>query len=192
TTATSSCEQELLEEVASLHFDVVVSPKRTKGFKWTVNIEDATLKGLKEYIQKIEKPPALENDSAVLKLISDGKRYSPWNDQDLCKVLRLFILKKNFKFTVFIETPSKPFNELTFPKVCELYELSDDPNPDIDVYSAFSCGTTDLSCDKSKAVVNHLMAKLNLRKKTTPLILAYESWKNSSRVIMGKEISIWR
>ncbi|PKC75691.1 hypothetical protein RhiirA1_407287 [Rhizophagus irregularis] len=37
----------------------------------------------------MEKPPALENDSVVLKLISDGERYSPWNDQDLCKVLRI-------------------------------------------------------------------------------------------------------
>jgi hypothetical protein len=132
----------------------------------------------REYIQKMEKPPALENDSAVLKLISDGERYSPWNDQDLCKVLRLFVSKKNFKFTVFIETPSKPFNEWTFPKVCELYELSDDPNPDIDVYSVFSCGSDDLSSDKSKAVVKHLMAELNLRKKTTPLILAYEATKS--------------
>src|SRR6266542_3351431 len=80
--------------------------------------------------------------------------------------------------TVFIETPSKPFNEWTFPKVCELYELSDDPNPDIDVYSVFSCGSADLSSDKSKAMVKHLMAELNLRKKTTPLVLAYEATKS--------------
>ncbi|GBC43765.2 hypothetical protein GLOIN_2v1789859 [Rhizophagus irregularis DAOM 181602=DAOM 197198] len=42
---------------------------------------------------------------------------------------RLFISKNNPKFTVFIETPSKPFNSWTFPKVCELYGLSEDPNP---------------------------------------------------------------
>ncbi|RGB38330.1 hypothetical protein C1646_755854 [Rhizophagus diaphanus] len=44
-------------------FDVIVSPKRTKGFKWTewtVNIDDATLEGLKEYIREMDKPPALE------------------------------------------------------------------------------------------------------------------------------------
>ncbi|PKC16836.1 hypothetical protein RhiirA5_125401 [Rhizophagus irregularis] len=33
------------------------------------------------------KPPALENDGAVLNFISSGERYSPRNDQDLCKML---------------------------------------------------------------------------------------------------------
>ena len=85
-----------------------MSPKRTKGFKWTVDIGDATLEGLKEYIRKMDdKPPALENDGAVLKFISDGERYSPQDDQDLCKVLRVFVSKNNLKFTVFIETPSQ-------------------------------------------------------------------------------------
>src|SRR5437763_13611702 len=83
-------------------FDVVVRPKQTKSFKWTVNIEEATLDGLKEYIRKTEKPPALENDGAILKFISDGERFSPQDDQDLRKVLRLFVSKNNFKFTVFI------------------------------------------------------------------------------------------
>ncbi|PKY41674.1 hypothetical protein RhiirA4_539787 [Rhizophagus irregularis] len=115
-------------------FDIVVSPKRTKGFKWTVDIDNATLDGLKEYIREMEKPPALENDGAVLNFISSGERYSPRNDQDLCKMLRLFVSNNSFKFTVLIETPSKPFNEWTFPKVCELYGLSDDPNPSIDVH----------------------------------------------------------
>ncbi|PKY32815.1 hypothetical protein RhiirB3_475619, partial [Rhizophagus irregularis] len=59
-TVTSSREQELLDQVASLQallnksvhaFDVVVSPKRTKSFKWTVNTEDATLEGLKKSIR---------------------------------------------------------------------------------------------------------------------------------------------
>ncbi|RGB36231.1 hypothetical protein C1646_758340 [Rhizophagus diaphanus] len=158
-TTSSNREQKLLERIALLEkslsksvyaFDIVVSPKRTKSFKGTVDIDDATLDGLKEYIREMEKPPALENDGAVL----------------------------NFKFTVLIETPSKPFNEWTFPKVCELYGLSDDSNPSIDVYSAFSCGSADLSSEKSKAVVTHLMAELNLRKKTTPWILAYESTKS--------------
>jgi len=62
--------------------------------------------------------------------------------------------------------------------VCELYELSDDPNPDIDVYPVFSCGSASLNDEKSKAVVKHLMAELELRKKTTPLVLAYEATKS--------------
>ncbi|CAG8572846.1 13709_t:CDS:2 [Ambispora leptoticha] len=69
TTATSSCEQKLLEEVASLKeklckteyvFDFIVSPKRTNGFKWNVDVRDATLEGLKKYIRKENEPPSLE------------------------------------------------------------------------------------------------------------------------------------
>ncbi|RIA79490.1 hypothetical protein C1645_840570 [Glomus cerebriforme] len=82
TTTTSNREQELLEEVTSLYTLL------TMGFKWTIDIEDVTLEGLKEYIRKMDKPPALENNGAVLKLISNGKRYSPQNNQDLQKVLR--------------------------------------------------------------------------------------------------------
>ncbi|PKK60536.1 hypothetical protein RhiirC2_870900 [Rhizophagus irregularis] len=67
-------------------------------------------------------------------------------------MLRSLVSKNSLKFTVLIETPSKPFNEWTFPKVCELYGLSDDPNPSIDVYPVFSCGSADLSSEQSKAV----------------------------------------
>src|SRR6266542_4764446 len=127
-----------------------------KGFKWTV--------GLKEYIRKMDdKPLALENDRAVLKFISDGERYSPQDDQDLCKVLRVFVSKNNLKFTVFIETPSKPFTEWTFLKVCELYGLSDDPSPSIDVYPVFSCGCVKFKDEKSRTVIKDLMTELKLR-----------------------------
>jgi hypothetical protein len=51
--------------------------------------------------------------------------------------VKCFSCSNSFKFTVFIETPSKSFNEWTFLKVCELYGLSDDPNPSIDVYPVF-------------------------------------------------------
>ncbi|CAG8674417.1 1747_t:CDS:2, partial [Paraglomus brasilianum] len=59
-TATSSREQELLEKVAllrahfnkSVHeFNVIVSPKWVRSFKWTVNIEHATLEALKDSIR---------------------------------------------------------------------------------------------------------------------------------------------
>ena len=86
--------------------------------------------------------------------------------------------KTNLKFTVFIETPSKPFSEWTFPKVCELYGLSDDPNPSIDVYPIFPCGSADLNNEKSQAVVKHLLAELKLRQKTTPLDMTYEATKS--------------
>ena len=106
-------------------FDVIVSPKRTNGFKWNVDVRDATLEGLKEYIRKEYEPPSLEKDGAVLKFISgDKERYSPQNDQDFCKVLRLFVSKGISKFIVIIETPSKAFSDWTFPKVCQLYGIS--------------------------------------------------------------------
>jgi hypothetical protein len=155
-----------------------VSPKRTKSFKWTVNIVHATLEGLKNSIRAMYQTPALENDGAVFNIVNDSGKYSPRNDQDLREMLRIFVSRNNLKFTVFIETPSKAFSDWTFPKVCELYGLSDDPNPDIDVFPVFSCGSAELDSEKSKAVVKHLMAELNLRKKTTPIAIAYEATKS--------------
>ncbi|GBB96523.1 hypothetical protein RclHR1_27730005 [Rhizophagus clarus] len=126
-TTTSSQEvKELLDQVTSLQallnksthdFDVVVHLKR-KPNKWTANIEHVTLEGLKKYICKMYQPPALENDGAELNLMNDGDKYSPRNDQDLRKILRIFVSNKELKFTVFIETPSKPFSDWSFPKVC--------------------------------------------------------------------------
>ncbi|PKY31625.1 hypothetical protein RhiirB3_489525 [Rhizophagus irregularis] len=132
----------------------------------------------KNSMREMEKPPALENDGAVLNIINDSGKFSPRNDQDLRKILQLFVSNVNLKFTVLIETPSKPFNEWTFPKVCELYGLSDDPNPSIDVYPVFSCGSADLSSEQSKAVVKHLLAELKLRQKTTPFDMTYEATKS--------------
>jgi hypothetical protein len=120
------------------------------------------------------KPSALENDGAVLNFMNDMDRYYPRNDPSFREMLRSLVLKNNPKFTVFIETPSKPFNSWTFPKMCELYGLSDDPNPSIDVYPVFHCGCVDLG---SKAVVKHLMAELRLRQDVTPLDKAYEATK---------------
>ncbi|GBC17659.2 hypothetical protein GLOIN_2v1774909 [Rhizophagus irregularis DAOM 181602=DAOM 197198] len=148
--ATASNEVlELREKLASLQallnksvhaFDVVVSPKRTKSFKWTVNIEHATLDGLKNSIRAMNQTLALENDGAVLNMLNDSGKFSP-------------------------QTPSKPFNEWSFPKVCELYGLSDDPNPSIDVYPVFSCG----SAEKYKEALRKLFDELETRVATTPI-----------------------
>ncbi|RIA80067.1 hypothetical protein C1645_793302 [Glomus cerebriforme] len=125
----------------------------------------------------MDKLPALENDGAVLKLISDGKRYSFQNNQDLRKVLQQFVSNKNLKFTVFIEMLSKPFNSWTFPKVCELYGLSDNPNPSIDVHPIFHCGCIDLGSEKSKIMVKYLIAELKLRQDVIPLDKVYKVMK---------------
>ncbi|CAG8724532.1 3904_t:CDS:1 [Funneliformis caledonium] len=120
-------------------------------------------------------PPALENDGAELNFMNDGDKYLPRNDQDLREILRIFVSNKNLalaptaKFTVFIETPSKPFNSWTFPKVCELYELSDDPNPSIDVYSVFQCGCANTKEEKYKEALRKFFDELETRVTTTPL-----------------------
>ncbi|RIA97870.1 hypothetical protein C1645_751399, partial [Glomus cerebriforme] len=151
-----------------VELDIVVNPKR-EAFKWAVNIEHATLEGLKTSIREMYQPPALENDGAVLNFMNDGGRYSPRNDVSFREMLRSLVSKPNLKFTVFIETPSKPFNKWTFPKVCELYGLSDDPNPSIDVYPVFQCGCVDTKNDKYKEALRKLSDELETRIATTLL-----------------------
>ncbi|CAG8519914.1 4542_t:CDS:2 [Ambispora leptoticha] len=101
---------ELLNRIASLEasinksvheFDVIVSPKRTKGFKWTVNIEQATFEALKDSIRAVYQTPALENNGAVFNV-------------------------NNLKFIVFIETPSKAFSDWTLgPLLVENFSDND-------------------------------------------------------------------
>ncbi|CAG8577555.1 12800_t:CDS:2, partial [Ambispora gerdemannii] len=158
-------------------FDVVVSPKRTKGFKWTVNIEHATLEALKDSIHAVYQTPALENDGAVFNVVCDSRKYSPRNDQALREMLRLLVSKNNLKFTVFIETPSKAFNNWTFPKVCQLYNLSEDPNPDVSVFPTFSCGCSDTKNVNFQVALDKLMVELQTRLATTPINLSYEATK---------------
>ncbi|RGB38562.1 hypothetical protein C1646_691975 [Rhizophagus diaphanus] len=158
-TAISSREQELLDELTALRalhnkpvhaFDVVVSPKRTKGFKWTVDIEHATLEGLKSSIREKYQPPSLENDGAVLNIINDSEKHSPRNDQDLREMLQVFVSKSNFKFTVIIETPSKAFSDWTFPKVGHFYGLDESDDPSLSVFPHFTCEYKDLKDEASR------------------------------------------
>ncbi|CAG8483382.1 11960_t:CDS:2, partial [Ambispora leptoticha] len=113
---------ELLEQLALLRaqlnksvreFDVIVSPKWVRSFKWTVNIEHATLEAFKDSIRAVYQTPALENDGAVFNVVCDSGKYSPRNDQALREMLQLLVSKNNLKFTVFIETPSKAFSDWT-------------------------------------------------------------------------------
>jgi hypothetical protein len=201
TTVTSSREQELLEEVASLQallnksvhgmyfllyevknfrlrrtylgfitaFDVIVNPKRTKSFKWTVNIEQATLEGLKNSIRKKYQLPSLENDGAVLTFIHDKDRYTPSDDTSFRDILQLFVSKKSLKFSVFIETPSKAFSDWTFPKVCQLYGLGESDDPSLSVFPPFTCEYKEMKEDSSQAILKHLISELNARLKSIPI-----------------------
>jgi hypothetical protein len=179
TTTTSSREQELLDRIAMLEaslnkseheFDVIVSPKRTIGFKWIVNIEEATLEGLKNSIREMNLGlPALENDGAVLNFTYEVKRYSPRNDQDFSKMLRQFVSKNNFKLIVSIETPSKAFSDWTFPKMCQLYGLGESDDPSLSVFPPFTCGCKDLKDELSQVLLKNLITELEARLKSIPI-----------------------
>ena len=147
-----------------------------KSFKWTVNIEHATFEALKDSIRTVYQTPALENDGAVFNVVCDSGKYSPRNDQALHEMLRLLVSKNNLKFTVSIETPSKAFNNWTFPKVCQLYNLSEDPNPDVSVFPTFSCGCSDTKSEKFQTALDKLV-ELKTRLATTPINLSYEAIK---------------
>ncbi|KAF8470013.1 hypothetical protein BDZ91DRAFT_807099 [Kalaharituber pfeilii] len=167
------------ELAKSFHeFDVIVTPKRSKSFKWTVNIEHATLDDFKDFIRTESKTPALENNGAVLSIINFSGKHTLRNDHDLRQILYRSVSKSSFRLTVVIETPSKPFNEWTFRKVCELYDLSSRRKPGINVLPAFSCGSADLNNNKATVAVKHLMAELKLRHEVTPLDEGYEATKS--------------
>ncbi len=156
--------------LAFVEFDVIVSPKRTNGFKWIVNIEEATFEGLKNSIREMNLGlPALENDGAVLNFTYEVKRYSPRNDQDFSKMLRQFVSKNNFKLVVSIETPSKAFSDWTFPKMCQLYGLGESDDPSLSVFPPFTCGCKVLENDSSQAILKHLIAELEARLESIPI-----------------------
>ncbi|CAG8727391.1 3100_t:CDS:2, partial [Ambispora leptoticha] len=109
-------------------------PKRTKGFKWTVNIEHATLEALKNSIRAVYQTPALEM-------------------MERCSTC--------FKFIVFIETPSKPFAEWTFPKICQLYGLGETDDPSLSACLK-TIPISGNEASKSQYVCPYLIASANL------------------------------
>ncbi|CAG8598448.1 14055_t:CDS:2, partial [Funneliformis caledonium] len=143
---------ELREQLASLQallnkseyeFDVIISLKRTNGFKWIVNIEEATLKGLKNSIYEMNlRLPTLENDGAVLNFMYKVKRYSSQNDQDFSKMLWQF----------------------TFSKMRQLYGFRESDDPLLSVFPLFTCGCKDLKDKPSQYVCSYLVAGVNLYK----------------------------
>ncbi|GES72858.1 hypothetical protein GLOIN_2v1881079 [Rhizophagus clarus] len=82
-------------------FDVIVSPKRTKGFKWTADIEDAILEDLKEYIYVKNIIQRLLKFVCMMGKIH-GKIFTSERS-----MLRLFVSKASSKFTVITENPQK-------------------------------------------------------------------------------------
>ncbi|CAB4492797.1 unnamed protein product [Rhizophagus irregularis] len=149
-------------------FNIIVNPKRTKAFNWVANIEQVTLKDLKETIFSLYQFPELEKNGATLAFSCNDKKYSPQINLEFQNMLQLFVLKRNFKFTVFIET-SLSFSSWTFPKVCQLYKLSEDSDPSLSVFSLFNCEFVNLDDEKSQVIIKHLMTDLNFRFKAIPI-----------------------
>ncbi|CAG8618498.1 12849_t:CDS:2, partial [Ambispora leptoticha] len=125
-------------------------PKWTKGFKWTVNIEYATLKALKNSIRAVYQTPALENDGAVFNMICDSTKYSSRNNQEFREMLHLLVSKNSF---------------------------NEDPNPDVFVFLIFFCGCSDTKTKKFQTTLDKLMLELKTCLATTPINLSYEATK---------------
>ncbi|PKC02488.1 hypothetical protein RhiirA5_380939 [Rhizophagus irregularis] len=149
-------------------FNIIVNPKRTKASKWIANIEQVTLKDLKEFIFALYQSPELQKDVATLAFSCNDEKYSPKSDLEFQNMLQLFVSKNSLKFTVFIET-SLSFSSWTFPRVCWLYKLSEDSDPSLSVFSLFNCGFIDLNDEKSQVIIKHLMTDLNFRFKAIPI-----------------------
>ncbi|PKK57055.1 hypothetical protein RhiirC2_764128, partial [Rhizophagus irregularis] len=106
------------------------------------------------------------------------RKYYPRNDVTFRKMLQLLVSKNNLKFTVFIETPLKPFNKWTFPKVCQLYGLSDNPNPSIDVYPVFKFSCVDTKNEKYGEVLQKLFDELETHVTTIFIDVSYKATKS--------------
>src|SRR5215207_4573051 len=84
-------------------------------------------------------------------------------------MLRIFVSKNNLKFTVTIETPSKPFLDWSFPKVCQLYELGESDDPSLSVFPPFTCKYKDLEDESSQVLLKNLITELKARLKSIPI-----------------------
>src|SRR3954453_2998736 len=84
-------------------------------------------------------------------------------------MLRQFVLKNNFKLIVVIETPSKAFSDWTFPKMCQLYGLSESDDPSLSVFPPFTCEHKELKDNSSREILKHLITELEARLKSIPI-----------------------
>ena len=118
----------------------------------------------------------LDNDGAVFNLVNSIGKYSPRNDQDLRKMLQLFVSKSSVKFTVFIETPSKAFSDWSLSAICQLYSLGGErEDPSLAVFPVFSLCSIEPTQDSLK----DLMAELKSRLDNTPInLLSTEATKS--------------
>ncbi|PKY49122.1 hypothetical protein RhiirA4_464958 [Rhizophagus irregularis] len=158
-----------------VEFNIIVNPKRTKVSKWIVNIEQVTLKDLKEFVFALYQFPELQKDVATLAFSCNDEKYSPKSDLEFQNMLQLFVSKNNLKFTVYIET-SLSFSSWTFPKICKLYKLSEDSDPTLSVFPPFTCGCVELNDEKSQNAVQCESALSSKKKNVFGIITDSEKW----------------
>ncbi|PKK66360.1 hypothetical protein RhiirC2_784892 [Rhizophagus irregularis] len=174
--------------------------RRTKSFKWTVNIEHVALEGFKDSILK-NKQPVLEYDGAVLNMLKIGQS----NQDLLCRMaivlhhngpslrayasakasqdppprvtVREYFLQNDccsrFKYTVFIETPSKPFKEWTFSNYVSSIVLAT-----IRIL-VLTRGCVDIKNENYKEALCKLLGELKTRTATTLINVSHEATKES-------------
>ncbi|RIB18600.1 hypothetical protein C2G38_2085316 [Gigaspora rosea] len=82
-------------------------------------------------------------------------------------MLRQLISENINLFTVFIETPSKPFADWTLPQICQLYGIGEQENASITEFPYFMCGRKDLNDETSQEIFKTLMNNLDLFYKYT-------------------------
>lgn len=148
-------------------FDIIVKPKRTKAFKWIVNIDQATLESLKESIHARCQTTDLEKAEATLTFVYDGGNYSPRSDLEFRNMLWLFVSKNDFRFSVIIES-TLSFSLWTFPKVCKLYGIGSN-DPSLSDIPTFACECIKFNNEKSQAIIKHLITDLKYRYKVIPI-----------------------
>ncbi|RUS16000.1 hypothetical protein BC937DRAFT_91709, partial [Endogone sp. FLAS-F59071] len=119
-------------------FDVVVRPKQKEFLTWYTNIDQATIDELKERIIT-HYPETKDVDSARIKIIVGNKERIITNDSILQRTLKVFSVSKIKNFAVSLDQLSKPFTAFTLSQVCNLYEISDQENPDITAFPVFQC-----------------------------------------------------
>ncbi|PKY59394.1 hypothetical protein RhiirA4_482110 [Rhizophagus irregularis] len=162
-------ELELINKVEELQkllkksiyeFNIIVNPKRTKASKWIANIEQVTLKDLKEFIFALYQSPELQKDVVTLVFSCNDEKYSPKSNLEFQNMLQLFASRNSLKFTVFIETslsfPLGPFQ-------------NEDSDPTLSVFPLFTCGCVELNDEKSQVIIKHLITELNFRFKAIPI-----------------------
>ncbi|RGB21792.1 hypothetical protein C1646_777245 [Rhizophagus diaphanus] len=75
--ATKKISKYFTKDPSDKHIYIIVSLPETAAFKWVANIEQLTLKDLKETIFSLYQFPELEKNGAILAFSCNDKKYSP-------------------------------------------------------------------------------------------------------------------